>query len=500
MDARDTRDGGWSWFQQELLYFFTPLIGYKAAWLYTSMCHLIPQKIEHPLMDLSMRVISKQSSMAVGTVHREMALLTAAGMIEVTKGDNERASTYRLVSLRKLAALGNDEIVKRLLGVPGWNTSKEYVTYKAARDKADAVAKERAGSADSTRGATDTPAQPATPPAASGTEGVPPGNTSPDQAETPENADETPRTDGRVFQKPGGGVPEKGGSRSRNPGEVFQKPAPKFKERNLDLKTTTPPTPVPGDGGVELILPKDDLRADDAEFPIAIGVAARWVMQQRGLSKRRLQDTIAQQLAMYCRQEEKTLQEAARLAVERHEKYVADAPLLRWVYPDTSKIFVNSFWRTQSLWPYDQAKQRELAEFRAAVGMRQAPARKSEYEWPSVAAFIQENASALEQLGGDVEYVDCAKKLRELASTPMRLDLLDKELTALEEELLDTLMMSATEDELTKWREQAGVRAAEWRGRMNKNQVEKLQQQLVERSLIEARGLPRLSLFYIQSP
>jgi len=60
-----------------------------------------------------------------------------------------------------------------------------------------------------------------------------------------------------------------------------------------------------------------------------------------------------------------------------------------------------------------------------------------------------------------------------------------------------TLVAGAPEEELTALREQAARELAPYRGRMQAAQIKQVQMQFLQKRLLEARGLPRLSLFYI---
>ena len=89
--------------------------------------------------------------------------------------------------------------------------------------------------------------------------------------------------------------------------------------------------------------------------------------------------------------------------------------------------------------------------------------------------------------------------MRELAAVDYegRLEELDRTLTVLEEKLLAGLLASAPEGELTVLREQATRELAPYRGKMQAVQIRQVQQQFLQKRLLEARGLPRLSLFYM---
>jgi hypothetical protein len=81
--------------------------------------------------------------------------------------------------------------------------------------------------------------------------------------------------------------------------------------------------------------------------------------------------------------------------------------------------------------------------------------------------------------------------------TPPPLDDLDRTLTVLEEKLFAELQASATEQELVDLKAQAERELAPYRSKMSAVQLRQVQQQFLHKRLLELRGLPRLSLFYM---
>ena len=130
-----------------------------------------------------------------------------------------------------------------------------------------------------------------------------------------------------------------------------------------------------------------------------------------------------------------------------------------------------------------------------ALGDKAEP-RESGFEAVRVRGFLEGNAAAIEATGLQPEI---ARRLRELAGLDYagRLEELDRTLTVLEEKLLAGLLAEAPEEELTALREQAARELAPYRGKMQAVQIRQVQQQFLQKRLLEARGLPRLSLFYM---
>lgn len=132
------------------------------------------------------------------------------------------------------------------------------------------------------------------------------------------------------------------------------------------------------------------------------------------------------------------------------------------------------------------------------------------FETERVAAYlercareVEEAAAASVDAGAWVGAgVATAQRLRELAAemrsaTPVPLDDLDRTLTVLEEKLIDAARAAAPEGELVALREQADRELAPYRSRMSAVQLRQVQAQFLHKRLLEARRLPRLSLFYM---
>jgi hypothetical protein len=135
----------------------------------------------------------------------------------------------------------------------------------------------------------------------------------------------------------------------------------------------------------------------------------------------------------------------------------------------------------------------------AATGSRggvEKQERESGFEAERVRAYLEANAAAIEKsrVEGAV-----AVRLRELAAevNEQSLEDLDRTLTVLEEKMFAGMMANAGEDELVALREQASRELAPYKGKMGAVQMKQVQQQFLQKRLLEARGLPRLSLFYM---
>jgi hypothetical protein len=159
----------------------------------------------------------------------------------------------------------------------------------------------------------------------------------------------------------------------------------------------------------------------------------------------------------------------------------------------------------------------------ASVGMGAAPAASepsgrgpvdSGFEAARVSRYLARNAALLDFAAvnlpapANTAATEAASRLRSLAaalSSPTdnlqpatgNLEDLDRTLTVLEEKLFAALLTATPESKLTAFRAQADRELAPYRGKMQAVQIKQVQQQFLEKRLLQARALPRLSLFYM---
>jgi hypothetical protein len=132
---------------------------------------------------------------------------------------------------------------------------------------------------------------------------------------------------------------------------------------------------------------------------------------------------------------------------------------------------------------------------------------KQGFEPETVSNFLQHNAAALEsaeipekETAARAIVAESAKTLRQLASQASnkgRLEDLERRLTVLEEKLFAALLTSTPDEEIVTIRAQADRDLAPYRRKMSGPQIDQLQKQYVQKSLLEKYKLPRLSLFYM---
>jgi hypothetical protein len=131
---------------------------------------------------------------------------------------------------------------------------------------------------------------------------------------------------------------------------------------------------------------------------------------------------------------------------------------------------------------------------------------ESGFETERIALYLEDNATAIESAKldppADATAAETVGRLRALAlglrAEPKHsLEELDRTLSVLEEKIFAALMTATPEQELVTLREQATRELAPYRGKMQAVQIKQVQQQFLQKRLLEACKLPRLSLFYM---
>jgi hypothetical protein len=123
------------------------------------------------------------------------------------------------------------------------------------------------------------------------------------------------------------------------------------------------------------------------------------------------------------------------------------------------------------------------------------------FERERLVAYLNANADALERVPEE-SILQIGERLRAMAQAALQQDGagaedMEAELTALESRLFAALTLHTSAEELLSLREGAARELAPYRGRMSAVQMRQVTEQWVHKRLLEARGLPRLSLFYM---
>ncbi len=140
----------------------------------------------------------------------------------------------------------------------------------------------------------------------------------------------------------------------------------------------------------------------------------------------------------------------------------------------------------------------------AAVGTAAqavAPAEKDDgFSRGRIAAHLEECAAAYSALGTP-ELAEAATRLLALAaataSPEFNVEATERALTMLEEKIFAVLLTRTPDDELVRIREQSSRELAPYKRKMQAAQIAQVERQFLNKRLLEAHKLPRLSLFYM---
>ena len=114
----------------------------------------------------------------------------------------------------------------------------------------------------------------------------------------------------------------------------------------------------------------------------------------------------------------------------------------------------------------------------------------------NAALLRQAAASAVPELGRVLEQT--AESLEQLAASQHSdLQALEQRLTALEERMRAAALQIRSEEDLFQYRRQMDRELAPYRSKMTAEHLTMLGKQYLDRRILEAAGLPRLSLFYL---
>jgi len=124
-----------------------------------------------------------------------------------------------------------------------------------------------------------------------------------------------------------------------------------------------------------------------------------------------------------------------------------------------------------------------------------APFSNSELE-----RYILENAASVRSAGAGFEAVadSLLQIAAEFATAPPELESLEQRLTALEQKMIAIARARQSDEEALEARKSLDQQLKPYRGKMTAAQIVMLEQQFLERNVLEALGLPRLSMFYLR--
>lgn len=145
-----------------------------------------------------------------------------------------------------------------------------------------------------------------------------------------------------------------------------------------------------------------------------------------------------------------------------------------------------------------------MEEAEAMAGLAEAqPARQAPapFTLEEIRSYLEAGRKALRE-HSEPAYQAVAEALErilaELESHHQDLERLEQRLTALEEKMAAIARAAQTEEELFEARRRLEAELRPWRSKMTAAQLALLEKQYLDRRLLEAAGLPRLSLFYLR--
>jgi hypothetical protein len=159
--------------------------------------------------------------------------------------------------------------------------------------------------------------------------------------------------------------------------------------------------------------------------------------------------------------------------------------------------------RVQAVNSVAYCTQAVMGEAQALAGIAGArPSRKeaaAPFSLDELKSYLASNAAELRTRPGFEELAAAVERLAaDAAAHYGDLEDLERRLTALEDKMIAIARSRQTDDDLLRARRELDLQLRPYRGKMTAEQLAMLEKQYLERQLLEASGLPRLSLFYLR--
>jgi hypothetical protein len=139
------------------------------------------------------------------------------------------------------------------------------------------------------------------------------------------------------------------------------------------------------------------------------------------------------------------------------------------------------------------------AQIMAGVSRPAASASSAPFSLADLEGYLRTNAAAIQKQPGYEEIAAALDRLTVTLDQAYRdLEDLERRLTALEDKMIAIARTRQTEEDLLQARRSLDSELRPYRGKMTAEQLTMLEKQYLERQLLEAAGLPRLSLFYLR--
>ena len=143
-----------------------------------------------------------------------------------------------------------------------------------------------------------------------------------------------------------------------------------------------------------------------------------------------------------------------------------------------------------------------LTEAQIMAGTAPARPRKDiapPFTQDELTSYLERNEKAVRRAKGFEEIADSLKRLADEAERHYAdLEGLEQRLTVLEEKMIALARARQSEEEMLDSRRELERQLRPYRGKMTADQLAMLENQYLDRRLLEKAGLPRLSLFYMR--
>ena len=170
-----------------------------------------------------------------------------------------------------------------------------------------------------------------------------------------------------------------------------------------------------------------------------------------------------------------------------------DAAFLKWRAKKTKTQAVNSL-------AYCAQAVLQEAEILAGAGKTAPVPIEAPYTAEEIAGYLRGNSGPLKQKAQPAlqEIAASLERLAgEAADYVLNLEELEQRLTVLEEKMIATLRVTASEEGMFQARREMENQIKPYRGKMTADQLAQLERQYLDRRLVDDAGLRRLSLFYM---
>jgi hypothetical protein len=144
-----------------------------------------------------------------------------------------------------------------------------------------------------------------------------------------------------------------------------------------------------------------------------------------------------------------------------------------------------------------------LAEAQIMAGVAPPAGSRKEQAAPfpleDLERYLRTNVAEIRNEAGYEEIAAAVERLAVEAEAMYRdLEDLERRLTALEDKMIAIARARQTDEDLLRARRDLDLQLRPYRGKMTAEQLTMLEKQYLDRQLLEAAGLPRLSLFYLR--